>query len=1046
MAPPVLSSCSAVLSLLFASLFFLSLVHTASPQPATLEFDDCFSGDDSQKMSVDTVYSQIINGQTLNITVLGVASQQIINTANSSTSPVAATLFTEATTLTINTFSNNSYLCDSIRPPSPLPPLSSSNATYCPIPPGPYALSVSIPFNTKNSLTTMNTELRALDPFGNETLCLTVATTPLHPGALGSPYGNAHIVFWGTVGLAIAYWLLVGIARIVSAWGRGISRPGPGIWHRAESAGFILASAISGERLATSPALMRFCSPSLRDIMVHTQWCAALAMVAVQWPPFIYPLLSQTSWATLSYNITMWPGAEHWSPLDVQPYNPPAEFADQLSDPSSPLYLNSSIPNTLFLLPPGTRNGMEAFAWSVGVRPQDLFGICLAVFLAILAGIIVLSFLVWLISSVFARKPTSTSLPTSATFTSMASKGRSPRLSGGSKDMLDTSGEDRSLNGHGHAYPVLRRRWFRLDFSSFHMSVLIGNLVRVLSLFHLPVTIFSAYEFSTATAGSSIALAALSFALFSVILPGFLLLRLARTSTTKLYDETRTLLALGPLYNHFRPDSQLFSGLLFLSNLVNGLAIGCGQRSGTAQAIVILVSEVISALVTSVWLPWGTGAGMGLISFLFCVARIVVAVLLVILTPTISIGTGAGGWVAYGILIVLCLVYLAFFLILLVKVTEGLVRIFGRVGFDRSRRAVDSGLLGALAILGCCGARNKSSRERRRYRATEVRHSPIARDSFTARDSSSYAPPNASFAQNRTKSSAASNHSAGPPPSVLRPEHALRPYREDSDDDDESAHIMGAWQPFPGPGSRSSYDRAESTPPQTHSGFSRVGGGRAHFDSPYAIAGGKGEGSTLTFPSMERRGSGPGPTGGSPRVIPHDDEEIPTPTASMANVARTPVLANSGLPPGAMMPHMRTKSQTAIIVGELAGLATPSESPPESHPMLNRGERQSQGAKGSSGEAVLTDLGSSQPRKRHWFNIRRNRRLSEGPIPEDTAEEGGASPSQKESGRSFVVIRDRRPMSSQPEQNPQRLGHRHSLDASTTKPSSSFVITRGSGS
>jgi len=28
-------------------------------------------------------------------------------------------------------------------------------------------------------------------------------------------------------------------------------------------------------------------SPSLRDIMVHTQWCAALAMIAVQWPPFV---------------------------------------------------------------------------------------------------------------------------------------------------------------------------------------------------------------------------------------------------------------------------------------------------------------------------------------------------------------------------------------------------------------------------------------------------------------------------------------------------------------------------------------------------------------------------------------------------------------------------------------------------------------------------------------------------------------------------------------------------------------------------------------
>ncbi|KAG1798126.1 uncharacterized protein HD556DRAFT_1440461 [Suillus plorans] len=138
---------------------------------------------------------------------------------------------------------------------------------------------------------------------------------------------------------------------------------------------------------------------------------------------------------------------------------------------------------------------------------------------------------------------------------------------------------------------------------------------------------------------------------------------------------------------------------------------------GTAQAIVIWVAEVVSALVTSAWLPWGAGAGMGLISFLSCVARFVVAVLLVILTPTISIGAGAGGWVAYGILIVLCLVYLTLFLILVIKVIEAVVRILGWVGFDHSRRPVDSGLIGVLSLFGCCGPR-RGGRERRHYKAT----------------------------------------------------------------------------------------------------------------------------------------------------------------------------------------------------------------------------------------------------------------------------------------------------------------------------------------
>lgn len=174
----------------------------------------------------------------------------------------------DTTTLTITTYNQGFYLCDLISPPSPLPTLTASNSTYCPIQAGPYAFAVSLPLDPKNILTTMNTQLRALDTNEQEILCITVATTPLQPRLPHAPYGKAQIIFWATVGLAIAYWLIVGIARITAAWGRGLSRPGPGIWHRVQSTGFILASAISGERLAASSALMRFCA-SFISVTVH---------------------------------------------------------------------------------------------------------------------------------------------------------------------------------------------------------------------------------------------------------------------------------------------------------------------------------------------------------------------------------------------------------------------------------------------------------------------------------------------------------------------------------------------------------------------------------------------------------------------------------------------------------------------------------------------------------------------------------------------------------------------------------------------------------
>ena len=167
--------------------------------------------------------------------------------------------------LTFAVWNNNTFFCQQLRPPSPLPNRSSAS-TYCPFPPGPFALSSSIQLGKTYALATFDTRLRALDPSGNEFLCLDVNTTVLQPNSLDAVYGDASIVFWCTVALAIAYWAVVGVARLASAWGRGSTRTGRGLWSRVESAGFILASTISGERLATSPALMRYCESQCTSI------------------------------------------------------------------------------------------------------------------------------------------------------------------------------------------------------------------------------------------------------------------------------------------------------------------------------------------------------------------------------------------------------------------------------------------------------------------------------------------------------------------------------------------------------------------------------------------------------------------------------------------------------------------------------------------------------------------------------------------------------------------------------------------------------------
>jgi len=375
---------------------------------------------------------------------------------------------------------------------------------------------------------------------------------------------------------------------------------------------------------------------------------SAFALLSLNSPVYLDPI-----------DITLAQGEDspRWNPLSTDPYNPPSNFADQMANTGSPLYIQPNAPNLLFTLPSNASSGMESFAYTAGLRPQDLFGCCLTLFLGIEAGFIVLSilfqavdYLARFLAGLIGGSSNTRGLPST----------RSQGLL--SKDLIESTNgtnaldEDKSLNGARQlSRPPSRfalsgpglgatagpRRWWRprTGLGSFHGSVLHGNLVRVLVLFHLPITIFSVYQMTMSrdvASMTSIALAALSFAVFSLIIPVFLVLRVRFTSTNKLYDETRTLLSLGPLYNHYRHGSQMFASLLFATNVAMGVTIGAGQKSGTAQAVVILVVEIISALVTSIWLPWGIGASMGLITFLFCVGRIVIAVLLLILSPAVS--------------------------------------------------------------------------------------------------------------------------------------------------------------------------------------------------------------------------------------------------------------------------------------------------------------------------------------------------------------------------------------------------------------------------
>jgi hypothetical protein len=173
---------------------------------------------------------------------------------------MSATLFTTSEILTFNVFTNSSSFCQTLRPPVLNASAYDNSTQYCPISPGPFALSSYIPFSAQYELSTIDTRLRAVDPYSTEILCVDITVTPLLPGKLGSTYGHACVIMWASIALAAAYWITIGLARIVGAWDRGQRRSGQGMWAKVEGSGYVLASAISGERFASSPALMRFCA------------------------------------------------------------------------------------------------------------------------------------------------------------------------------------------------------------------------------------------------------------------------------------------------------------------------------------------------------------------------------------------------------------------------------------------------------------------------------------------------------------------------------------------------------------------------------------------------------------------------------------------------------------------------------------------------------------------------------------------------------------------------------------------------------------------
>lgn len=334
-------------------------------------------------------------------------------------------------------------------------------------------------------------------------------------------------------------------------------------------------------------------------------------------------------------------------------YTAPIAFANMMNDPYYPLYLEQDAYNPLFDLR-NAKDGIEAWSAAVGLRRQDLFGTCLVIFLCLTLGVTLISVLLWILHG-FLEFASTDNVKRPAHFSQRNSLGSSPQASLGGKEAYEPRSYGWDPEGpqlptqsslaiaqhtRSSAPTRLRRTWFRFrpkgEAGAFHAAALYGNLLRLILMFHLPITAFSIYQLCVSSASIvSRVFAALSFVFLSVLIPAGILFKIKRTVSGKLYDATRTLLSLGTMYNVYIEDKQMFRAVLLGASLVEGIAVGAGQGSGLAQAIVFVLVELILLVLPAVWFPWADGAGMGAPTAFVAIVRTACAVLAMLLSHTV---------------------------------------------------------------------------------------------------------------------------------------------------------------------------------------------------------------------------------------------------------------------------------------------------------------------------------------------------------------------------------------------------------------------------
>ncbi|KXX77012.1 putative flavin carrier protein 3 [Madurella mycetomatis] len=217
------------------------------------------------------------------------------------------------------------------------------------------------------------------------------------------------------------------------------------------------------------------------------------------------------------------------------------------------------------------------------------------------------------------------------------------------------------------------------EFRAGWLTVLKGILYRVVLIGFPQMTILCLWEFTQNDSAGAIVLAVFFFfgMLLTLSYAAYRVIRMARRSVSLhrnpayiLFSDPRALNKWGFLYVQFRASAYYFIVPVLAYVLVKGMFIAFAQRSGTAQAIALIIIEAAALIAASVLRPW-MDKSTNSFNIAICAMNFVNAIFLFVFTDVFGLPRLVIGVV--GVVLWIANAAFALILLLMLIITTGVV-------------------------------------------------------------------------------------------------------------------------------------------------------------------------------------------------------------------------------------------------------------------------------------------------------------------------------------------------------------------------------------